>query len=129
MDLVSFTGESATGQQIMAAAAATLKKLSFELGGKSPNIVMADADLDRAVAGSIEASFRNQGEVCLAGSRLLVQRPVYEEFLARFVEAARALPVGNPLEEATRVGPLVSTEHLAKGSPTSTSARPRAPSC
>jgi len=114
VDVVSFTGESATGRAIMANAAPTLKKLSFELGGKSPNIVFADADLDRAVAVSIDASFRNQGEVCLAGSRLLVQRPVYEEFLARFVEQAEALPVGNPLDPATRVGPLVTVEHLDK---------------
>jgi len=114
VDLVSFTGESATGRAIMANAAPTLKKLSFELGGKSPNIVFADADLDRAVAVSIDASFRNQGEVCLAGSRLLVQRPVYEEFLARFVEQAEALPIGNPLDPATRVGPLVTVEHLDK---------------
>jgi aminomuconate-semialdehyde/2-hydroxymuconate-6-semialdehyde dehydrogenase len=114
VDVVSFTGESATGRAIMANAAPTLKKLSFELGGKSPNIVFADADLDRAVAVSIDASFRNQGEVCLAGSRLLVQRPVYEEFLARFVEQAEALPIGNPLDPATRVGPLVTVEHLDK---------------
>jgi aminomuconate-semialdehyde/2-hydroxymuconate-6-semialdehyde dehydrogenase len=114
VDVVSFTGESATGRAIMANAAPSLKKLSFELGGKSPNIVFADADLDRAVAVSIDASFRNQGEVCLAGSRLLVQRPVYEEFLARFVEQAEALPIGNPLDPATRVGPLVTVEHLDK---------------
>jgi len=114
VDLISFTGESGTGRAIMAAAAPTLKKVSFELGGKSPNIVFADADLDRAVAGSIDAIFRNQGEVCLAGSRLLVQRPVYDEFLARFVAAAEALPVGNPLDPTTRIGPLVSTEHLEK---------------
>jgi aminomuconate-semialdehyde/2-hydroxymuconate-6-semialdehyde dehydrogenase len=114
VDLVSFTGESATGRAIMANAAPTLKKVSFELGGKSANIVFADADLDRAVAGSIDASFRNQGEVCLAGSRLLIQRPVYDEFLARFVEQAEALPVGNPLEERTRIGPLVSVEHRDK---------------
>jgi aminomuconate-semialdehyde/2-hydroxymuconate-6-semialdehyde dehydrogenase len=98
----------------MANAAPTLKKLSFELGGKSPNIVFADADLDRAVAVSIDASFRNQGEVCLAGSRLLIQRPVYEEFLARFVAQAEALAVGNPLDPATRIGPVVSVEHLGK---------------
>jgi aminomuconate-semialdehyde/2-hydroxymuconate-6-semialdehyde dehydrogenase len=114
VDLVCFTGESATGQKIMAAAAPTLKKLSFELGGKSPNIVMADADLDRAVAGSIEASFRNQGEVCLAGSRLLVQRPVYDEFLARFVAAAEDMRIGNPLDPETTVGPLVSPDHMDK---------------
>ncbi len=114
VDVICFTGESATGQKIMAAAAPTLKKLSFELGGKSPNIVMADADLDRAVAGSVEAAFRNQGEVCLAGSRLLVQRPVYDEFLARFVARAEDMTIGNPLDRSTRVGPLVTVEHMEK---------------
>jgi aminomuconate-semialdehyde/2-hydroxymuconate-6-semialdehyde dehydrogenase len=114
VDLVSLTGESATGQRIMAAAAPTLKKLSFELGGKSANIVLADADLDRAVAGSVDAIFRNQGEVCLAGSRILVQRPVYDEFLARLVDATEALPVGDPRDPATRIGPMVSVEHLDK---------------
>jgi aminomuconate-semialdehyde/2-hydroxymuconate-6-semialdehyde dehydrogenase len=112
VDAVTFTGESATGRIIMANAAPTLKKLSFELGGKSANIVFADADLDAAVAGAVQGIFTNQGEVCLAGSRLLVQRPVYEEFLAHFVEAAEAVKVGNPLDPATGMGPLVSREHL-----------------
>ncbi len=111
---VTFTGESATGQAIMAAAAPTLKKLSFELGGKSANIVCADADLDAAVAGAVLGSFSNQGEVCLAGSRLLVQRPVYDEFLARFVAASESLRVGDPLDASTDMGPLVSPEHLEK---------------
>ncbi len=114
VDLVTFTGESATGRVIMANAAATLKRCSFELGGKSAAIVMADADLDRAIAGTIDGIFRNQGEVCLAGSRLFVQRPVYDEFCARYVAAAEALVVGDPREAATQIGPLVSEEHLDK---------------
>jgi aminomuconate-semialdehyde/2-hydroxymuconate-6-semialdehyde dehydrogenase len=114
VDLITFTGESATGRVIMARAAATLKRCSFELGGKSAAIVMADADMDRAIAGTIDGIFRNQGEVCLAGSRLFVQRPVYEEFCARYVAAAEALVVGDPREASTQVGPLVSEEHLAK---------------
>ncbi len=114
VDLITFTGESATGKTIMANAAGTLKRCSFELGGKSASIVMADADLDLALAGTIDGIFRNQGEVCLAGSRLLVQRPVYEEFLARYVDAAEALVVGDPREPETHVGPMVSTEHLDK---------------
>ncbi len=114
VDLVTFTGESATGKVIMANAAATLKRCSFELGGKSASIVMADADLDLALSGTIDGIFRNQGEVCLAGSRLLVQRPVYEEFLARYVAAAEALVVGDPRASETHVGPMVSTEHLDK---------------
>src|SRR5882757_7782883 len=114
VDLVTFTGESATGRVIMARAAGTLKRCSFELGGKSAAIVMADADLDRAVPGTIDGIFRNQGEVCLAGSRLFVQRPIYDEFCARYVAAAQNLVVGDPREPATQVGPLVSREHLDK---------------
>jgi aminomuconate-semialdehyde/2-hydroxymuconate-6-semialdehyde dehydrogenase len=114
VDAITFTGESATGRAIMAAASSTLKKLSFEMGGKSANIVCADADLDAAIAGSLRGIFTNQGEVCLAGSRLLVQRPVYEEFVARFVEGAEAYRVGDPLEPATQMGPLVSAEHMDK---------------
>jgi aminomuconate-semialdehyde/2-hydroxymuconate-6-semialdehyde dehydrogenase len=114
VDLVTFTGESATGRLIMARAAGTLKRCSFELGGKSAAIVMADADLDRAVPGTIDGIFRNQGEVCLAGSRLYVQRPIYDEFCARYVAAAQDLVVGDPREPATQVGPLVSREHLDK---------------
>lgn len=114
VDAITFTGESATGRSIMAAAAPTLKKLSFEMGGKSANIVMADANLDDAVAGSLKGIFVNQGEVCLAGSRLLVQRPIYDEFLARLVDGAESWKVGNPLDESTEMGPLVSKEHLEK---------------
>jgi aminomuconate-semialdehyde/2-hydroxymuconate-6-semialdehyde dehydrogenase len=114
VDLVTFTGESATGRIIMANAAPTLKRCSFELGGKSASIVMADADLDRAIPGTIDGIFRNQGEVCLAGSRLLVQRGIYDEFLARYVEAAERLVVGDPREATTQLGPMVSVEHLEK---------------
>ena len=114
VDLVTFTGESATGRLIMARAAGTLKRCSFELGGKSAAIVMADADLDRAVPGTIDGIFRNQGEVCLAGSRLYVQRSIYDEFCARYVAAAQNLVVGDPRDPATQVGPLVSREHLDK---------------
>jgi aminomuconate-semialdehyde/2-hydroxymuconate-6-semialdehyde dehydrogenase len=114
VDAITFTGESNTGRAIMANASATMKKLSFEMGGKSANIVCADADLDEAVAGSLRGIFTNQGEVCLAGSRLLVQRPIYEEFLARFVEGAEAWTVGDPLDPATQMGPLVTREHLDK---------------
>ncbi len=114
VDLVTFTGESATGRIIMGNAAQTLKRVSFELGGKSASIVMADADLDLAVKGTIDGIFRNQGEVCLAGSRLLVQREIYDDFLARYVAAAEALVVGDPRDPTTQIGPLVSTEHLEK---------------
>ncbi len=114
VDLITFTGESRTGSIIMATAAATLKGLSMEMGGKSPNVVFADADLDKAVAGAIRAIYTNQGEVCLAGSRLFVERPVFDEFLARLADAAAALPVGDPMDPATRIGPLVSAEHRDK---------------
>jgi aminomuconate-semialdehyde/2-hydroxymuconate-6-semialdehyde dehydrogenase len=114
VDAVTFTGESATGRIIMRNASTTLKKLSFEMGGKSANIVCADADLDAAVDGAILGAFSNQGEVCLAGTRLLVERPVYDEFLARFVERAEALVVGDPRDPATQMGPLVTEEHMRK---------------
>lgn len=114
VDMISFTGETATAKAIMANAAGTLKKLSFETGGKSASIVFADADVDRTLPGTIDAMYRNQGEVCLAGTRLLVQRPIYEEFVARYVEAAEQLRVGNPLDPETNVGPLITKEHLEK---------------
>jgi aminomuconate-semialdehyde/2-hydroxymuconate-6-semialdehyde dehydrogenase len=114
VDMITFTGESRTGEHIMKSAATGLRGVSLELGGKSPNIVFADADLDRAVAGTIAGIFENQGEVCLAGSRLLVQDTIHDEFMARLAKAAAALPIGNPMDPKTRVGPLVSEEHLAK---------------
>ena len=114
VDAITFTGESNTGRAIMKATSDTMKKLSFEMGGKSPNIVMADADLDEAVEGSLKGIFTNQGEVCLAGSRILVQRPIYDEFVARLVDGAEEWTVGNPMEESSKVGPLVSKEHLEK---------------
>lgn len=111
---ITFTGESGTGRAIMGNAAGTMKKLSFELGGKSANIVCDDADLDAAVAGALRGIFTNQGEVCLAGSRILVQRGIYDEFLARFVAGAEEWTVGDPRDETTMMGPLVDAEHLAK---------------
>jgi aminomuconate-semialdehyde/2-hydroxymuconate-6-semialdehyde dehydrogenase len=114
VDLVTFTGETRTGVDIMKAAAPTLKGLSMEMGGKSPNIVFADADLDAAVAGTIRGIFGNQGEVCLAGSRLFVERPIHDEFMERLRAAAQALPIGDPMRDDTRVGPLISAEHREK---------------
>lgn len=112
--LISFTGETTTGKIIMAAAAPTLKRVSFELGGKGANIIFADADLDRAVAISLRSSFFNQGEFCLAGPRLLVQRPIYEAFLTRFQRATSQLQVGDPFDPQTRVGALISREHYER---------------
>lgn len=111
VDAISFIGEPRTGTAIMKSAADTLKKLSFELGGKNPNIIFADSDLDEVIETTIKSSFVNQGEVCLCGSRIYVERPVYEEFLTRFAERVRTLKVGHPLEADTNVGALVSKEH------------------
>ncbi|MEF7559110.1 aldehyde dehydrogenase [Bacillus thuringiensis] len=109
---ISFVGESNTGKTIMRNASENLIPVSLELGGKSANIVFGDADLDEAVQGSIEAIYRNQGEICLAGSRLLVQESVYEQFLEKFVEAVKRIKVGDPLSEETDMGALVSKSHL-----------------
>jgi aminomuconate-semialdehyde/2-hydroxymuconate-6-semialdehyde dehydrogenase len=111
--LISFTGESATGKEISRVAAASLKKLSLELGGKGANIVFADADLDRAVDISLRASFFNQGEFCLATPRLFVQRPVYDEFMVKFIEATRSrIRPGDPMNPGTTLGALIHEEHL-----------------
>ncbi|MBP1965002.1 aldehyde dehydrogenase [Paenibacillus aceris] len=109
---ISFVGETTTGKTVMKNAASQLIPVSLELGGKSANIVFEDADLDEAVKGSIEAIFRNQGEICLAGSRLLVQESVYDKFLEKFVAAVKQIKVGNPLDEETDMGALVSRGHL-----------------
>ncbi|MEH7417582.1 aldehyde dehydrogenase [Neobacillus drentensis] len=111
VDAISFIGEPRTGTAIMKSAADSLKKLSFELGGKNPNIIFADSDLDEVIETTIKSSFVNQGEVCLCGSRIYVERPIYEEFLTRFAERVRTLKVGHPLEADTNVGALVSKEH------------------
>lgn len=109
---ISFVGESNTGKTVMQNAASHLIPVSLELGGKSANIIFDDADLDEAVAGSIEAIFRNQGEICLAGSRILVQEGIYDQFLEKFVAAVKNIKVGDPLDEATDMGALVSPGHL-----------------
>lgn len=111
---LSFTGGTATGARIAANAAPKFKKLALELGGKNPNIVFADADLDAALEGSLRAAFANQGQICLCGSRLFVERPIYDEFVDRFVTGAKALTVGDPLDEDTRQGALVSQSHYEK---------------
>lgn len=109
---ISFTGETTTGKIIMAAASKSLKRLSFELGGKNPYIIFADANLEEVVETTIQSSFSNQGEVCLAGSRIYVQRPIYDQFLERFVERTKQLVVGDPFDPKTNVGALISREHL-----------------
>jgi aminomuconate-semialdehyde/2-hydroxymuconate-6-semialdehyde dehydrogenase len=112
VDGITFTGASATGRALMRSGADTLKRISLELGGKSANIVCADADLDAAVQGSVQAILGNAGQVCVAGSRALVHSDIYDEFLHRFTEAARGWRIGDPLDPATKMGPLVTAEHL-----------------
>ncbi len=112
VDKVAFTGSTEVGQKIVRAAAGNLKRMSMELGGKSPNIVFADADLDAAVPGAAMAVFQNSGQICSAGTRLYVQRPVYEDFVARVAAYAKTLRVGDPLDPETQLGPVVSAEQL-----------------
>jgi aminomuconate-semialdehyde/2-hydroxymuconate-6-semialdehyde dehydrogenase len=111
---ISFTGGTQTGAAIAAAAGPLFKRVALEMGGKNPNIVFADADLDEAVTGGLRSSFSNQGQICLCGSRIFVEQPVYESFLERFVAGAAKLKVGDPLEQATEQGALVSRQHYDK---------------
>jgi betaine-aldehyde dehydrogenase len=114
VDLVSFTGSLAVGRYIMRAASETLTKVALELGGKNPNIVFADADLDAAVDHALTAAFFHAGQVCSAGTRLLVQDSIYDDVVAEVARRADAVRLGNGLDEATESGPLVSAEHRAK---------------
>ncbi|HEX3736930.1 MAG TPA: 5-carboxymethyl-2-hydroxymuconate semialdehyde dehydrogenase [Solirubrobacterales bacterium] len=111
IDLLCFTGESATGRTIMASGAATLKRTSFELGGKSPVVVFADSDFDRAVDAVVAQIFTMNGQRCTAGSRLLVEREIYEPLVAAIAERARCIRLGDPFDPATELGPLIGTEH------------------
>jgi aminomuconate-semialdehyde/2-hydroxymuconate-6-semialdehyde dehydrogenase len=114
VQLISFTGGTVTGKKIATTAAPVFKRLSLELGGKNPNIIFADADFEKALSTSVQSSFSNQGEICLCGSRILVERSIYDRFVAAFVERTRALTVGDPLLESTKIGALVSEQHLNK---------------
>ena len=109
---ISFTGSTTTGQHIMQSAG--LKKFSMELGGKSPFVIFGDADLGRALDAALFMVFSNNGERCTAGSRILVQRSVYADFAQQFAARARRISVGDPLDEATLIGPMISAAHLAK---------------
>jgi aminomuconate-semialdehyde/2-hydroxymuconate-6-semialdehyde dehydrogenase len=111
---ISFTGGTVTGSAIASATAPLFKKVALEMGGKNPNIVFADADLDAAVATSLKAGFTNQGEICLAGSRLFVEEKIFDAFVDRFVAGAKRLVVGDPLEERTDQGALISAAHRDK---------------
>lgn len=112
--LISFTGGTETGRKIIEDSAPHFKKLSLELGGKNASIVLSDADLKKAVSGTVRSAFLNQGEICLCGSRVLVQESIYKEFLSAFVSEVKGLIVGDPLNEKTFMGPLISKAHLEK---------------
>jgi acyl-CoA reductase-like NAD-dependent aldehyde dehydrogenase len=108
---VAFTGSTATGKRIVQASAGNLKKVQLELGGKGPNIVFEDANLAAAVNGSAWAIFHNQGQACIAGSRLMLHERIADEFLDKFITLARSIRLGNPLDAATEMGPLTSAQH------------------
>jgi acyl-CoA reductase-like NAD-dependent aldehyde dehydrogenase len=112
IDKISFTGSTDVGRHIMKSAADTMKKLTLELGGKSPNIVFADADLDAAVKGATAGIFYGKGEVCAAGSRLLVEASIYDDFVAKLAERSKKMSPADPLDPKTRLGALVSEQQM-----------------
>ena len=112
IDKIAFTGSTTTGKSVMAAAAKGLKRVTLELGGKSPQIVLRDADLDRTVHGVMGGVFAASGQTCLAGSRVLVEGPIYDEFVARLGDAASALTLGDPLDTTVDVGPISNHRQL-----------------
>jgi len=111
---ITFTGESRTGSAIMRAAAPSVKHLSFELGGKNAAVVFDDADLEQAIAGTVRSTFANCGQVCLCSERVYVQRSIYDQFVEGMVRGAGALRAGNPFDDATTLGPLISRGHREK---------------
>ncbi len=111
---ITFTGGTKTGADIASVAAPMFKKLSLELGGKNPNIIFADANYEKMLSTTVMSSFRNQGEICLCGSRIFVERPIYEKFKKDFVERTKALKIGDPLQNDTDQGAIVSKEHMEK---------------
>ncbi|MFD2797151.1 aldehyde dehydrogenase family protein [Promicromonospora vindobonensis] len=114
VDMVSFTGGLATGRIIAASAAATVKKVALELGGKNPNIIFADADFDAAVDNALNGAFVHSGQVCSAGARLLVEESVHDRFVDELVRRARQIRLGGPLDESAETGPLISAAHRDK---------------
>mgnify|MGYP001329469572 CR=1 FL=1 len=111
---ISFTGGTVTGRNIASVAAPMFKKLSLELGGKNPNLIFADCDFEQAVATTVRSSFANNGQICLCGSRVYVQRPLYGRFRDELIQRTQALKTGNPLDEKNDLGALVSLQHLEK---------------
>jgi betaine-aldehyde dehydrogenase len=114
VDVLSFTGSTATGRRVMEAATSNLKKLSLELGGKAANIVFADADLEDALDGVLFGIYFNQGECCVSGTRLLVEDSIADEFMEKLVERAASLKVGDPMDEQTDIGALINPDHMKK---------------
>lgn len=114
VDLVSFTGGVETGRRVMAQAANTVKKVALELGGKNPNIIFADADLDAALDMATTAIFLDSGQVCSAGARLIIEESIHEEFINKLIQATKKITVGTPFDEDAHTGALISAEHLAK---------------
>ena len=114
VDKVAFTGSSAVGKAILKSAAETIKRVTLELGGKSPNIFFADADFEAAIDGALFGVFINQGEVCSAGSRILVESSIYSRFVEAMTEKAKKIKLGSPLDRATKMGPLVSKEQYER---------------
>lgn len=114
VDKIAFTGSTGVGQKIIEAAAPTMKRVTVELGGKSPNIVFADADLDKAVPAAANAVFANAGQICSAGTRLFVQSSIHDEFMERLVEHSRTIRVGDPLDPETQIGPVVSQAQMER---------------
>jgi aldehyde dehydrogenase (NAD+) len=112
VDKIAFTGSGATGQRVIEASAPTATRLTMELGGKSPHIIFADADLDKAVVAAAMGAFANSGQICAAGTRLYVERSIYDEFTEKVAQFGRGLTVGDPLDAATDLGPVVSREQL-----------------
>lgn len=114
VDLISFTGGIETGKKIMQAASVNVKKIALELGGKNPNIVFADADFDTAVDQAMNAVFFHGGQVCSAGSRLIIEESIHDEFVEELVKRSKNIKLGNGFDESTQSGPLISNEHRAK---------------
>jgi aminomuconate-semialdehyde/2-hydroxymuconate-6-semialdehyde dehydrogenase len=114
VDLISFTGGTSTGEKVAASAAPMFKKISLELGGKNSSIVFADCDMEKTVAGVVRSGFLNQGQVCLCGSRVLVESSVYDEFEAKFVKSVEQMRIGDPSDDSTDLGALISKDHLQK---------------
>ncbi|MEW6468815.1 MAG: aldehyde dehydrogenase [Bacteroidota bacterium] len=112
--VLSFTGGTRTGAAIAATAAPMFKKLSLELGGKNPNIIFADCNFDNALKTTLNSSFSNQGEICLCGSRIFIERPIYEKFRDELVKRARAMKVGDPADDSNKLGAIVSRAHFEK---------------